>query len=119
MLQRRESADKKLLTGRKLAMEQAVMTTSQHEGAASSIWTNKARSFAAGWWLSNNFLANAAKKGPDAENDVDWSWKSCMEGWRNVVAGWWGAAARCMVTRLPDIMLILDDSAKILGLHTG
>lgn len=38
------------------------MTTSQHEGVASSIWTNKARSFAAVWWLSKNFLANGAKK---------------------------------------------------------
>lgn len=53
-------------------------------------------------------------KGPDAENDVDWSWKSCMQGWRNVAIGWWGAAAaaRCMMTLLPDKTLILDDSAK-------
>lgn len=36
------------------------MTTSQRAGVASSIWTNKTRSFAVAWWLSNNFLANAA-----------------------------------------------------------
>lgn len=60
VLQQRESKDKKVLTGRKLAIEQAVMTTSQHIGVASSIWTNKARSFAAAWWFSNNSLANSA-----------------------------------------------------------
>lgn len=36
---------------------------------------------------------------------------ACRVG-RNVVVGWWGAAARCMGTPQPDIMLILDESAK-------
>lgn len=62
VLQQRESKDQKVLTGRKLAIEQAVMTTSQHVGVASSIWTNKTRSFAAAWWLSNNSLANTVQR---------------------------------------------------------
>ena len=62
VLQRRESKDQKVLTGRKLALEQAVMTTSRRVGVASSIWRNKTRSFAAAWWLSNNALANGAQR---------------------------------------------------------
>lgn len=62
VLQQRESKDQKVLTGRKLALEQAVMTTSQHVGVASSIWRNKTRSFAAAWWLSNNALANGIQR---------------------------------------------------------
>lgn len=111
MQQQRESKDQNVLTGRKLAIEKAVMTTSQHDGVASSIWTNKTRSFAAAWWLSNNSLANT-DAGPNAENDVDWSWISCTQRWRDVAGGWWGAAARCMVTLLPDRMFLSDDSAK-------
>lgn len=70
VLQQRESKDQKVLTGRKLAIEQAVMTTSQHVGVASSIWTNKTRSFAAAWWLSNNSLANTVQKARCRE----WCW---------------------------------------------
>lgn len=65
-----ESKDQKVLTGRKLAIEQAVMTTSQHVGVASSIWTNKTRSFAAAWWLSNNSLANTVQRARCRE----WCW---------------------------------------------
>lgn len=61
-LLQRESKDQKVLTGRKLATEPAVMTTSQQVGVASSIWMNKTRSFAAAWWISNNSLANAIQK---------------------------------------------------------
>lgn len=59
----RESKDQKALTGRKLAVTQAVMTTSQRAPAASSIWTNKTRSFVGDWWFSKSSLANGAQKG--------------------------------------------------------
>lgn len=64
VLQQKESKDQKVLTGRKLAIERAVMTTSQRLGAASSIWTNKTRSFAAAWWLSNKLSGKRRTKSP-------------------------------------------------------
>lgn len=97
-LQQRECEDQQVLTGRKLATERAVMTTSQHAGVASSIWTNKARSFAAAWWLSSNPLANTAQRAPTQRTMLTGPGKACMKGWRNVAVGWWGTAARCMVT---------------------
>ena len=33
-------------------------------------------------------------KGPDAESDVDWSWKSCMQGWRNEAVAWGGCSSK-------------------------
>lgn len=70
------------------------MSTSRRAGAASSIWTNTARSFAAGWWLSNKSLAKSAQKGPDAEHDVDWPWKSCMKGWEECGGGMVGSGSK-------------------------
>lgn len=80
VLQQRVSKDQEALTGRKLAVERPVMTTSQHVGVASSIWMNKARSFAVAWWPSNKFLANKGHtEARDAEKAVDGSWKSCTQ----------------------------------------
>lgn len=41
VLQWKRSKDQKVLTGRKMATLQAVMTTSQYAGVASSIWKKK------------------------------------------------------------------------------
>lgn len=114
-LQQRESKDQKVLTGRKLAIEQAVMTTSQHVGVASSIWTNKPRSFAAAWWLSNNSGKNRTK-GLMQRITSTGSGKAACRGGGVWQGGWWGTAARCMLTLLPDRTLVLDDSAKNLRL---
>lgn len=89
-----ESRDQGVLTGRKLAIEQAVITTSQHVGVASSIWTNKTRSFAAAWWLSNSSLAKACAKGSTQRMMLTGSWKSCMQGWRNLAEGRLGSSSK-------------------------
>lgn len=39
-----------------------------------------------------------------------------MQGWRNVAVGWWGAAARCMVTLLPDGNGMMQQKTLVQGI---
>lgn len=56
-------------------------------------------------------------KGPMQRMMLTGSGRAACRGGGMCAVGWWGAAARCMVTPLPDWTLILDDSAENLRLH--
>lgn len=106
VLQWRESRDQKVLTGRKLAIERAVTTTSQRVGAASSIWTNKTRSFAAAWALSNKVSGQRRTEGQRQRVMLPGPEKGCMKGSEEC-----GSKVHGDMTS-KDRTSILDDCAK-------